>query len=349
LVQIPLTKTLSAGWYVVAIDATARARYPSATLVVAPDQQPVVTAPSSVSVIEGSLLSFEVHASDPDGDVIALTMDSSGLPSGSDARFTQIAGTPEAPQFRFTWTPTFADAGTYTLRFTGTNALTGSAVTQITVVNGSAARAFTTNANRAIRLTSGKPTWCVLIEPIAESFSLSDIDLASIQLVSSGTGSVSEIPAITEKAVVLGDTDRNSVQDIEICYRKEDLRRLLSDVTGRATVPFTLRGDLLTGGQIVVSLRVDVVGGSGFVSAALFPSPLRGQGVLTVASAKAGPVRVQLFSSSGRLVRTLLDETNLAPGYHDFVIDDQSLSSGIYFYRVRGAGGEATGRIAIIR
>ena len=42
---------------------------------------PTVTAPATQTVNEGSLLSFTVTASDPDGDTVALS--ATGLPSGA--------------------------------------------------------------------------------------------------------------------------------------------------------------------------------------------------------------------------------------------------------------------------
>jgi hypothetical protein len=97
------------------------------------DRAPVVTAPATVSGAEGSLVTFTVSASDPDGHAIAsLTADTSALPAGNDAAFTAGSGHTSGT---FTWTPTFDDgSGTpYGVTFTASNELSGSATTSITV------------------------------------------------------------------------------------------------------------------------------------------------------------------------------------------------------------------------
>jgi hypothetical protein len=68
----------------------------------------------------------------------------------------------------------------------------------------------------------------------------------------------------------------------------------------------------------------------------------------------AGSVRLTLFDSRGRRVRTVLDEPSLPTGYHDIPIDARGeggklLPSGIYFYRLETLEGTRTGRLAIIR
>jgi flagellar hook assembly protein FlgD len=77
-------------------------------------------------------------------------------------------------------------------------------------------------------------------------------------------------------------------------------------------------------------------------------------GVLTVMTSQLGAVRVRLYDTAGRLVRTLLDSPSLPAGYHDVPVDGRTdrgtpLPSGAYFFRVEAAEGSRTGRIAIVR
>ena len=70
---------------------------------------PSITVPGPQSVSEGSLLSFDVSASDPDGQPLSLRV--SSLPAG--AAFTNHfdnTGT-------FAWTPDTFQAGSYLVRF----------------------------------------------------------------------------------------------------------------------------------------------------------------------------------------------------------------------------------------
>src|SRR6185312_10614599 len=99
------------------------------------DHPPVVSSASTAEVAEGSLLTLEVTATDPDADAIAsFTADVSGLPASNGAQFTtngsKTSGT-------FTWTPSYAsaDASPYTVTFTASNTLSGTAATAITVTN----------------------------------------------------------------------------------------------------------------------------------------------------------------------------------------------------------------------
>ena len=88
---------------------------------------PVLTAPASATVAIGATLTFDVTATDPDGDHVDLI--GSALPPGST--FTDHANDTGT----FTWTPVAGQGGTYTASFTGLDGkgASGSASTQITV------------------------------------------------------------------------------------------------------------------------------------------------------------------------------------------------------------------------
>ena len=95
----------------------------------APDAPPIVTAPSNVVGSEGTLITFQVSASDADGDLIT-SLTAVGLPTG--ATFTSNASHTSGT---FSWTPSFNQAGTYSVTFTASNALSGTATTVIGVGN----------------------------------------------------------------------------------------------------------------------------------------------------------------------------------------------------------------------
>ena len=95
----------------------------------APDVPPVVLAPATVTIEEGSSLSLAVTAADPNGDSIA-SLTATGLPAGAafQAGPTSKSGT-------LTWTPSGSQAGAYVVTFTAANALAGAALTTITVLH----------------------------------------------------------------------------------------------------------------------------------------------------------------------------------------------------------------------
>lgn len=94
------------------------------------DRAPIVAAPTTASVSEGALLSFVVHAADPDNEPITSLV-AQNLPPG--AAFNPDPGDTTGS---FTWTPAFAAApGPYDVRFIASNALSGADTTTITVTN----------------------------------------------------------------------------------------------------------------------------------------------------------------------------------------------------------------------
>ena len=95
------------------------------------DHAPVVTAPATAVGTEGTLITFTVTASDPDGQAIT-SLTASGVPKGAQFQVdaSMSFGT-------FTWTPSDKQGrtGPYSVTFKAKNALSGSAVTAITVNN----------------------------------------------------------------------------------------------------------------------------------------------------------------------------------------------------------------------
>lgn len=108
-----------------------------------PDRAPVVTAPATATDVEGSPLTINVTASDPDGQAITnLTATGSAVTAG--ATYTRNASYTSGT---LSWTPTFTQAGSYSATFTATNTMSGSATTAITVTNNDRAPAVTAPAS----------------------------------------------------------------------------------------------------------------------------------------------------------------------------------------------------------
>lgn len=340
-----------AGTYSVTFTATSNFPGTASTNIIVTDcnRGPALSAPSHVAAAVGVPVSFIVGAATCGGE--SLTLTGSGLPPGSDfiVSPSQTTGT-------FTWTPGSDQAGTWPVTFTATvdgGSLSNSAATVIDVAPPLVARAFTVNSYRTIRVGSEKASWCASVEAIGGSFSVSDIVRTSVVLMSPGTGSVPQISANAGKFLVVGDADKNDVEDATLCFRKEDLRLLFSDVSGRTTVNVTLAGSLTSGRNFSAALSVDVVGGGGNLAASVTPNPLNPSGILSFVSTRSGSASIRIFSQTGRLVRTLKEGT-LPEGRHEVRIDGRDeggrpLATGIYFYRVDLAEGTATGRFAILK
>ncbi len=214
-----------------------------------------------------------------------------------------------------------------------------------------AARVFTTSSNRTIRLGSGKPTWCANVEAIGGDFNLTDVVLNSLVLKYGGN----QVPALAGKPPVSSDTDGNGLDEIGVCFSKENLRSLFAGLpNGRSTLAVVIEGALVGGAKFSGPVQVEVVKSGSSLAAALSPNPFNPEAVLTLTIEKPGPLCVRLYDTAGRLVRTLADIAHAPAGYHDVRVDGRTddghrLSSGVYFYRVEAAEGAVTGRMVILK
>ncbi|HEU5311161.1 MAG TPA: FlgD immunoglobulin-like domain containing protein, partial [Candidatus Eisenbacteria bacterium] len=317
------------------------------------NRQPNVSAPSQVDATEGSEVSILVSATDPDGDpILDLVALTDGLPPGNDGTFTpgpdNLTGT-------FTWTPAAGQTGAYTVVFRAINALVGNASTVITVASAPEAleaRAFMAGKDKKVKLETIRHEACLQLEPVAD-FDLIDVDFGSIVMISAGTGSVSEIPAIHEKQIVVSDKDGNGAQDATLCFTKVDLRRLFSLLEGHVLVPVVIEGSLKDGPTFRAEITLDVYASSPLLASTVVPNPLNPEGALTFRTGSRGALRVTLHDASGRLIRVLMDGS-ADPGEHSIRIDGRGtggtpLPSGVYFYRIESADGETAGRFAIVK
>ncbi len=95
------------------------------------DRTPRVTTPATVTALEGTAISFEVTAQDPDGEAIS-SFTATGPAITAGGVFTVD---PSNTSGAFAWTPTLDQAGIYDVTFTASNVLSKSRTTRITVNN----------------------------------------------------------------------------------------------------------------------------------------------------------------------------------------------------------------------
>jgi hypothetical protein len=102
----------------------------------------------------------------------------------------------------------------------------------------------------------------------------------------------------------------------------------------------------LPGGTSIVG--VPVASGQVFFAARSAPNPFHGDMNLSFTLPRSGPVKVEIYSPDGRLVRTLA-QGEMSAGAHAIRWSvDRGLPSGMYFYRVFAGDHVATGRVAHI-
>ena len=217
-----------------------------------------------------------------------------------------------------------------------------------------AARAFTSGGNHTIGLRKGKQTWCAQIEPVGRSYDNALVDLSTLVMISEGTGSVSQIHAVTGKTSIGVDRDGNGIEEITACFAKDDLRLLFADVRGTTSVPVTFEAVLVTGGQFRASMDVGITAGGGALAASLSPNPFNPSATLSFVTVGPGLVRASLYDVSGRLVRTLLTENFAPAGYHEVAVDGRDgqgrpLSSGVYFYRIETPEETVSGTAMVLK
>lgn len=289
-----------------------------------------------------------------------------GLPVAFDG---SASSDPDADALSFAWdfgdggsatgpkpSHTYSTGGLYVVTLTVTDAgipsLSNSATTTASITPVLDARVLTTSQYRVIKLQSGKHEWCAEVEPIGGDFSATDVDPSSFVLRYAGQ----EIHAIdTGKNEVVGDSDKNGLLEIEACFSKDDLRTLFAGLSnGHNMVTITIEGSLTNGAPIRGTTDIDVFRSGGDLLASVAPNPFNPQAKLTFVTRKPGALRVRLYDISGRLVRTLADLANAAPGNHEIHIDGRAdngspLSSGTYFYRIEAAEGQETGRVSLLK
>ena len=95
-------------------------------------------------------------------------------------------------------------------------------------------------------------------------------------------------------------------------------------------------------------------GGPGLGTPVVFPNPILDHGSLRFTLGQPGPLKVEIFEITGRVIRTLVNESMALPGQFEYPLDDLSdhgrrIPPGMYFYLVQSAGRTVTGRFLTLR
>jgi hypothetical protein len=215
------------------------------------------------------------------------------------------------------------------------------------------ARGFPSGSAKTIPVGVRGRDLCLRVEPVAGSYANANVDLAAFTLRSEGTGSVALIHAIPPKKAVLGDEDRNGIEDLGVCFSAADLGALFSEIRGRRSVTVTLEGRLTPPGRFQAEITLTVLGTGPSSAPRIAPNPLNPSGALRFVTSRPGAARIRIFDVQGRRVRDLLDRS-LEAGDHAIPFDGKDgagrgLASGIYFASVETVEGSWRVRVAILK
>lgn len=219
------------------------------------------------------------------------------------------------------------------------------------------ARVFAFGPRAQLLLRAGGPDYALHVEPADGSFAPTDIDLASVQLIAHGAGSVDHIGAST-KGMTTTDADQNGIMEAVIGFARGDLRLLLSNVSGRKSVEVTLQGRLADGSSFSGNATLDVIGsgapGKPVASASIRPNPLNPAGILAFTLTRSEMVTIRIYDARGRLARRVLEPKPLEAGSYRIPVEGVTdrgvpLATGLYFFKITTRDGDVSGRFAVLK
>lgn len=85
-----------------------------------------------------------------------------------------------------------------------------------------------------------------------------------------------------------------------------------------------------------------------FALQAAYPNPSRGQTIIKYQLPKASNVQLLVYNVAGQLVKTL-SEGQKPAGYHQVKVSDNTLSNGIYFYKLNAGEFSATRKLVVLK
>jgi len=115
------------------------------------------------------------------------------------------------------------------------------------------------------------------------------------------------------------------------------------------------RFEFLVGSEAFIQARREGLSGTSFTNRLFqnYPNPFRSDTMIRYEVAEPGPVRMQVFDTQGRLVRSLIDSNHEAGRYearwNGRNDHGQGVAPGIYFFRVTSPHLQQTRRMVLIQ
>ncbi len=263
---------------------------------------PIITPIADKTVNTNKLLSFEITATDPDGD--ALTYGTSSLPTG--AKF-------DATTHKFEWTPTNLQAGNFQITFFVSD---GKVTTQI-VVNITVVR-----VNSAPKFTKWMKDTTISVHNVPIEFkyqyvvSDEDGDQLTFKLDQAPDGATISATGLFKWTPKVSDAGKNFLIMVTVSDG------LLGD-TKFATL--TTNANIVGVDDLIMPDRITL--------SQNYPNPFNPATTIKFGLPKEGYVSLKVFNLLGEEVATILNE-QMSTGFHSVSFDASKLPSGMYIYRI---------------
>jgi hypothetical protein len=157
-----------------------------------------------------------------------------------------------------------------------------------------------------------------------------------------------EVGAVAGSMRFGDDADHDGIEEIGVDFDARAVRAMLGGAGPRETAEVTLVAEAGPGASWSAPFHLAIGPAPREFTAWLAPNPAHADGVLTFTLSKPGFARVDVYDTSGRRVRRLLDRDDLAPGMFRVALGER-LPSGLFYYRIEAREGILRGRITILR
>jgi hypothetical protein len=301
------------------------------------NRAPTANADGPYNGSVGTSINFDgTGSSDPDGDVLTYAWDfgDGGTGTGATPAHTYAADT------------TF----NVTLRVTDPDGLFGDDTTTATVRAEVPVLVILKNNDTTLDARKAHGRYKMAIEQT--EFPYSGILANSLRLTTDypNSGTVTECAALTKGGTGrIIDMNSNGIPDYQLVFLASCVKNLFSNTANNSTVNVIITGQIQTTlGPLplrgVKSAPVLTNGAAAPILASAYPNPFNPETAISYTVKNSGPVTLRIYSTDGRLVRTLKQSEATVAGTHEVTwngTDDHGrhVSSGIYFVKTSQKAG----------
>jgi hypothetical protein len=133
------------------------------------------------------------------------------------------------------------------------------------------------------------------------------------------------------RVVVEPDGGNSIITPESVLTNQEGTARFQISNSNEETVEYSIKA---SGLELVRPVEIEFVFSEGQLTLGNnYPNPYNNQTLIPFVVPESGPVRLDIYNTSGVLIRTLVNET-FPTGYYEVPFNGAGLASGVYFYRL---------------